>query len=169
MTQRRSLNNWLESLDLTCSPSYYIGLFSSIELFGFLFGSIILAPKADIYGRKKFIYFIIGSYVVCYFLICFVNITLVYYIVMFFVGVTSSCRSFIMYTVCMEFVSGKENLYTGIIFFIDEMTFVWSPLVLVYITKNARILNFTSLLFAVILFVSIGISGFPESVKWLLA
>lgn len=95
-----------------------------------------MAPKADVYGRKPFIFLILIPFVICYTLICFVPNTLVYYIVMFVVGIASSCRSFVMYTVCMEYVPGKENLYTGIIFFIDEMIFVWSPMVLVYITKN---------------------------------
>ena len=53
-TNPKSLNNWITKFDLHCNNNFEIGLFASIDILGFLFASIMVTPKSDIYGRKIF-------------------------------------------------------------------------------------------------------------------
>lgn len=52
-----SLHNWVEDLDLTCTPKAKIGLIGSMYFAGYTTSAVILPRLSDLYGRK-IVYFI---------------------------------------------------------------------------------------------------------------
>lgn len=104
-------------------------------MFGFLISCIVFAPMADVYGRKKFTLIAFAMFFLCYGTIVLTSNVFIYYGVSFIIGLASGFKSLIMYTLMMEFFSGRESLITGLLFFIDEGIFIWSPLLLVFVTK----------------------------------
>jgi MFS family permease len=131
----RSLDNWVSRLNLHCRESYLLGIFSSIEMFGFLICCVVFAPMSDVYGRKKFTLIGVGMYVLVYGIILLSTNLYVYMAVSFVNGFAIGFKSLIMYTLMMEYFPGKESLITGMLFFVDEGIFIWSPLMLVFVTK----------------------------------
>lgn len=111
-------------------------MFASIDIFGFLFASILITPKSDTYGRKVFARFVIIGSLICYLIFEILSNIYVYYFTIFVVGIINCCKHFIMLTVCLEYLPGKETLYSGLIFFWEKMIFMISPLLFMYVSKN---------------------------------
>ena len=109
----------MNALDLHCKSNFEIGLFPSIDMSGYLFGCMFFVPKADIYGWWLFVYLQIFLFILSFILIIFLNYPVVYYIATFLIGCANSCLAFVMYTLCMEYLPGKKDLYTSILFFIE--------------------------------------------------
>jgi MFS family permease len=51
-TKKNSFHNWIEHLDLYCSPETHIGLLGSCLFAGLLFSLVFIIPFSDKVGRK---------------------------------------------------------------------------------------------------------------------
>ena len=51
-TQANSFHNWVEELDLYCTPKSQIGLLGTLLFAGILFGMVFVIPFSDTFGRK---------------------------------------------------------------------------------------------------------------------
>lgn len=107
--------------------------------------------------------------ILCYGAFVLLNSAIIFYIVCFFIGIALGFKGLVMYTLLMEFFTGNESLITGILFFIDESVFIWSPLILVFVTNNAVVFVYLSLILVVVVLVAALLFRFPESIKFLLA
>ena len=63
----------------------------------------------------------------------------VYYVAIFIFGTSVPLKNMIAYTHMMEFLPGKVTLVSGILFFIDGMILVISPIFLMYLTVNTNV------------------------------
>lgn len=88
----RSLENWVQKLDLMCEPDWKGALLGSISLFAMLISLPVLPPLSDKFGRKWF--FIAGRFVECilYTVLMFTESWLVMLMVMGGFGLTSTAR-----------------------------------------------------------------------------
>ena len=163
-----SLKNWIISLDLYCGTSFEIGLFGSFFFFGYLCSCLVFPPLADIYGRKVFVIAVCIEQGLCFLALLFVPNIYVFYIAIFIFGTSVPLKNMIAYTHIMEFLPGRVTQASGVLFFLDGMILVASPLAVMYITTNTDIF----LWFGVIQNI-VGLAGFivmyiPESTIFLL-
>jgi MFS family permease len=126
----------MNKLSLHCAENYQIGLFGSLELFGYMAGCLLFVPLADTYGRKKFLIVIFIVYFYNFFTLFFVTSLNVIYPTFAIAGMSHSIRAFVVYVLMIELVPGKEALVTGIIFFLDGLSCIYCPLIFLYITKQ---------------------------------
>ncbi len=146
-----------------------LGMFSSVEMFGYLICCLVFSPMADVHGRKKFTIIGIGLYTLFFGVILLTKNVYIYLAASFVNGIAVGFKGLIMYTLMMEFFPGKESLITGLLFFVDEGIFIWSPLMLVYVTKDTQYLVYISCTLLVLVIIGLLLFRFPESVKFLLA
>lgn len=93
---------------------------------------------------------------------------MVYYIAIFIVGSSVPLKNMIAYTHLMEFLPGKVTQASGVLFFIDGMVLVFSPLLPMYATVDTSTFLWIGLIQNLI-----GVAGFvlmyiPESTIFLL-
>jgi hypothetical protein len=81
-------------------------------------------------------------------------------------GIVLKC--FVLYTLLMELLPGRTAIATSIIFFIDGLIFVWSPLLLMYISKNTTIFLYISFFISITSLIGFNLINVNESIKWLL-
>jgi MFS family permease len=167
-TNKYSLKNWIITLDLYCGSSFEIGLFGSLFFLGYLCSCLVFPPMADIYGRKIFVIIVCIEQCICFLALLFIPNTYVFYIAIFIFGSSVPLKGMIAYTHLMEFLPEYVTLASGVLFFIDGMILVVSPLVLMYFTINTNIFLWAGVFQNVV-----GIAGFallyiPESTKFLL-
>ena len=97
-----TLNNWVEQMNLYCTPSIDIGFLGSAFITGCFFGSFIFPRCADIYGRRPI--FMIGLCiqicVVLSSLFC-TSLDLAYFL-LFMGGVGETCRYYVAYVYAVE-------------------------------------------------------------------
>ena len=99
-------------------------------------------------------------------LIAFRNFEL-FFILIFVLGNAVIIRQLIVYAHLMEFISTKQNLITGIFFFMDGLVYLYSPLILMYFTKHT--IYFMYLALAMSLMAIVFLAFFfhmPESLKF---
>jgi MFS family permease len=65
-TDNTSLQNWVEDLDLYCTPGAQIGLIGSMFFAGWAVSATILPRTADIYGRKRVYLFAMIGHLIFY-------------------------------------------------------------------------------------------------------
>jgi MFS family permease len=123
---------------------------------------------ADVYGRKIFVILVCIEQAFCYLALLFIPSAMVYCIAIFIVGSSVPLKNMIAYTHLMEFLPGKVTQASGVLFFIDGMVLVFSPLLLMYATVD----TFTFLWIGLIQNL-IGVAGFvlmyiPDSTIFLL-
>ena len=53
-SDKLSMDNWIDRMNLHCTDPYEIGLFGSFEFIGTSIAALILPPLADSYGRRYF-------------------------------------------------------------------------------------------------------------------
>ena len=74
----------------------------------------------------------------------------------------------IAYTHLMEWITGYESTFSGLLFFYDGLMFIICPLILVYVTKNAMVFIYIALAINVIALILFFVKYFPESPVFLL-
>lgn len=132
----RSLHNWVERLDLTCEPSWKIGLIGSMYLFGWASGCLFIPRLGDVYGRRiPFLISVVLSLGVYIGLILSQNIYLT--MVMFFLlGLCTPGKSNIAYVYLLELVPTDWQTYVGTaLLFADGSTMIFLSLYFRFITK----------------------------------
>ena len=138
-TDKYSLKNWIITLDLFCGSSFDIGLFGSCFFIGYLTSCMIFPPLADVYGRKMFVIGVCIAQGLCFLVLLFIPSILVFYVTILIFGISVPLKNMIAYTHLMEFLPGKVTEASGVLFFIDGMNLVFSPLILMYLTINTNV------------------------------
>lgn len=69
----------------------------------------------------------------------FIPSILVFYVTILIFGISVPLKNMIAYTHLMEFLPGKVTEASGVLFFIDGMNLVFSPLILMYLTINTNV------------------------------
>lgn len=72
------------------------------------------------------------------------------------------------YTHLVEFLPGKASLYTGILFFLDGMVAVVTPLIIMFGIKNMNIFIYIPLGVCLFVLMIFGLLYVPESIKYTL-
>jgi len=72
----------------------------------------------------------------------------------------------IAYTHLMEFLPGRVSTVSGLVFFIDGMVLVVSPLILEHVTKNTDLLLYIPFFINISGLLVFSIVYIPESVKY---
>lgn len=102
-------------------------------------------------------------------LIAFRNYEL-FYLLIFILGNSVIIRYLIVYAHLMEFVSTKQNLITGIFFFMDGLVYIYSPLILMYFTRKTYYFLYLAFGMSVAAIVLLAfLFHMPESLKFTLA
>ncbi len=99
-----SLQNWVEDLDLYCTPGGQIGLIGSMFFAGWAFSAFFLPRTADLYGRRKVYLFAMSGHLIFYGgIILSRNIKLTTAL-QFFLGTMSVGRASIGYLYMLELI-----------------------------------------------------------------
>ena len=98
----KTLDNWVQKLDLTCVDGWKIGLMGAMIFFGWSCTVLWMPSYGDKYGRKKFFWIGIVVDLACYTGIMFTNNLVVMIILWFIMGTMNSFRSNIGYCYLME-------------------------------------------------------------------
>ncbi|CDW87221.1 solute carrier family member 5 [Stylonychia lemnae] len=107
---KNGIYNWIEELDLYCSPKFQISLLGSLFFAGLIISMAFLVPFADVYGRKPFIIFdAIGSTLVQLGFLIFQDLT-IYYILMFVLGALAAINIGICFAYNIEIVEKKHEV-----------------------------------------------------------
>ena len=61
-----SLQNWVEDLDMMCTPKNVIGLFGSMFFVGWATGATFIPRLSDLYGRKPILFSSLAIYLIVY-------------------------------------------------------------------------------------------------------
>ena len=72
----------------------------------------------------------------------------------------------IAYTHLMEFLPGRVSTVSGLVFFIDGMVLVISPLILEHVTKNTDVLLYIPFFINISGLIVFSVVYIPESVKY---
>lgn len=104
-------------LNLHCVSSFDIGLFGSLYFFGILFGSIAFPSRADSIGRKPFIHASAIIESISFFVLLLSKSLYFHYPAIFTIGVSAAMKAMISIPHFMEFLTGKESFYGGVVFF----------------------------------------------------
>jgi uncharacterized membrane protein len=89
-----------------------------------------------------------------------------YYLMMFVIGFIKPMKTDIAFTHMMEFIPGKESLVSGLLFCIEGLVYILSPLILLFLTKDAMVFLYICLAINIISMVVFTRVYFPESVKY---
>lgn len=100
----RSLENWVDRLDLICQPNWKVGLLGSMYLLGWSLACLVVPRLGDLYGRRwPYIFSVVFSLLVYLGLILSknVNLSLVLY---FLLGISTPGKSNVAYVYLLELV-----------------------------------------------------------------
>eukprot|EP00347_Sterkiella_histriomuscorum_P005881 403354919 len=167
-TNEYSLQNWITQLDLTCTDSFKISLFGTLDFVGQLISSIVMPPIADKYGKKYFTITATYLQIIMYIMmLVFSRSTSLYYLCTFIFGVLFISKNYITYAHMVDMV-GTERVssYTSVLFCVDSMIFIVCPVILKFISRNTEIFLYMSLGFAIVTAVLMRVLGFNESLKF---
>ena len=168
-SRETTVKNWIVELDMHCSSNYAIGLFGSVYFIGYLASCFIFLPMADVYGRKFLSVMCRVGLVISFSLFLIFKGQVIYYVLVAIVGMFAPIISNVTYSHLIEFVPGREAVISGWLFAIDgSISFVGSPLVLMYITKDTTAFIYMGLGVNVICCVVYALWYFPESTKFLI-
>jgi hypothetical protein len=103
-----SLHNWIEDLDLTCTPKELIGLIGSMFFAGWAFGATFLPRLADVFGRKKVYIGAMTGHAIFFFAIVLSRNRILTTVLMFFLGVMSVGRASVGYLYMIELSPLKQ-------------------------------------------------------------
>lgn len=102
-------------------------------------------------------------------LIAFKNFEL-FYLLIFILGNSVIIRYLIVYAHLMEFVAYKQNLITGVFFFMDGLVYIYSPVILVYFTNKTYYFIYLAMGMSVAAIILLAFFfHMPESLKFSLA
>eukprot|EP00347_Sterkiella_histriomuscorum_P001230 403372829 len=161
-----SLLNWIERFDLECGQKFEIGLFGSMFFLGYISSCLIFPPLADAYGRKKFAVGVCVQQALCFVALLYIHSQMVYYIAIFLIGFSVPLKAMIAYTHLMEFLPGRVSTVSGLVFFLDGMVLVVSPLILEYVSKNTDVLLYIPLFINISALIIFAVVYVPESIKY---
>lgn len=105
-------HNFITDFQMECATPYHIGLIGSSYFLGFMLGSIIFAPLADIIGRKRVI--MLGAamfFFTMLFMLFVANTVNGLYLGMFLIGFRTSANSQIVYVMITEYTDMKSRVY----------------------------------------------------------
>ena len=108
-----SLHNWVEDLDLTCTPHVYIGLVGAAMFAGWAISAIFLPRMADVYGRKWVYLWSMAAHGTFYLLIILSKDLTLTTCLMFFFGMASVGRATVGYLYMAELVPLKNQTTVG--------------------------------------------------------
>ncbi len=106
------LHNFITDFRMECSTPYHIGLIGSCFFLGYMAGSIVFAPLADLIGRKRVI--ILGVLVFAMtmvYMLFFAASPEALYLGMFLVGFRSSANTQIVYVMITEYTDPSSRVY----------------------------------------------------------
>ena len=108
-TNKNSFHNWVEELDLYCTPQAKIGMLGSFLFAGILFSMFFIIPLSDKYGRKPMLILnaalgtvVQGAFLLYYDLYFF-------YFLMFLMGVAAALNPCVGYVYILEVVSKQHE------------------------------------------------------------
>lgn len=147
-----------------CSSAFEVGLFGSCQFFGNLFASLVITPLTDIVGWKKLTNLSNISSMICFLLFILVKNIILFYFLMFFMGITVILKMIIGFMYMMELLPNREPFYTGIFFLIDGLTTIVIPGVIYFLSKNLDYILFSGFLTNLICFLVFLFFPLPESI-----
>ena len=131
-----------------------------------MIGSLIFPVLADKYGRRKFTYLGIYLSLIAYLLmLIFPSIPTAYFGI-FLLGITFNNKNFISYTHLVELMGKRASLVTGILFCFDSCVFIFSPIIVLYFTKNTNVYLYMGIFMSVLAGILVHCFYFPESMKF---
>lgn len=150
-----------------CSSSFEIGLFGTSYFAGLLVASFIFPPLGDIYGRKIFVVIACWVQALGFLMFLISSNYIIYLLVMLSLGISCTMK-IIGYSYMMELLPGRESFYSGILFFIEGVMLIVTPVILVYITRNLQYFLFFCFLVNFISCIVFLAFRLPESVRFTL-
>ena len=134
-SDKYSLLNWVNTFDMHCGFSFEIWLFGSLFFIGFIIACLLVPSLSDTYGRKSIIIASCWTQVIFYGAIAFVPNMMLYFVAVFIIGFTTPMRTMVAYTHLLEFMPTKVTVLSSLLFFLDGMVLVVSPLILNFFTN----------------------------------
>ena len=100
----RTLDNWVQKLDLICEPNYKIGLIGSMYLFGWSVACLFVPRLGDLYGRRLPFVISTGVSLAVYLGLILSNSITLTMIMFFLLGICTPGKSNIGYVYLLELV-----------------------------------------------------------------
>jgi len=101
---RASIHNWVETLNLTCTSKFYIGLIGSALFAGWAISAAFLPRMADVYGRKPIYMWSMAAHAIVYAGIILSKDLVLTISLMFLLGVTTAVRASVGFLYMTELV-----------------------------------------------------------------
>lgn len=161
-----SLHNWVDTLDLECTPKAQIGLIGSIFFAGWAFAATFVPRLSDLYGRRVvFMISMTFHFLVYSGIILSHNFTLTI-VLMFLLGMASVGRATIGYLYLIDMTPVKQQTMTGTsLLAVNTTCAVFACLYFHYISKQWQWFYLVGVAFNL---VSVVATYFlPESPKYL--
>ncbi|TNV80510.1 hypothetical protein FGO68_gene767 [Halteria grandinella] len=163
-----SLYNWVETLDLTCTPKEQIGLIGSMLFAGWAFAAVWLPRLADVFGRRTvYLYSMIGHFVF-FGAIILSHSRVLTTVLMFLLGMSSVGRATVGYLYMMELSPLKQQTTIGTLLQIfNTFVTIFACFFFYYISKQWQWFEIIGLVINLIVIVCVVFM--PESPKYLYA
>jgi MFS family permease len=108
-----SLHNWVETLDLNCTPKSQIGLLGSMLFAGWAVSATFLPRLADVYGRRRVYLVSMVAHAFFYGLIIISHDLKFSTAMQFFLGMASVGRASVGYLYSLELVPHAQQTAVG--------------------------------------------------------
>ena len=132
-----SLHNWVEKLDLTCKPSWKLGLIGSMVFVGWFCTLPWLPRLSDMYGRKKILIFGMFGDLLLFIAMYLANSFVLMLIVMFLFGCLTTIRLNISFVYLMELFPKKyQSFYASAFCTLDSMQLFLATMYFWFISKH---------------------------------
>lgn len=146
-----TVENWVTKFNMICSKPFSVALFGALYFVGFVLGSVIILPLADIFGRKPVILLSTIISIPIYYVLLDSNEIIYIYIMLTIIGAVSIAKFSTGYIYMLELIPESSHLYyhclvniSGILFSISIIPFfmyVSKGLSVFYIFMAASVLN----------------------------
>lgn len=164
---KTSIHNWIEQLDMYCTPKLYIGYIGAYAFAGAAIGCLFLPILGDKFGRWKVYIIVTGMQLPLYLFAALTKELGVIYFVCFWLGIFLIGRLSAAFILLVELSQTKHRAYTGTAIMFGDACAVMYIDLWYRLVPHVKPLIWVGFLLNIIAFVTA--FWIPESPAWLIS